>query len=365
MEFPLRTMLLLSLGPLLAREIVQGKDIKVYQTADLEVVEGDSVTLHCCWTGANHTQYGAVWRKNEDTILHQPTAVTDNGEGCGSALSPVNNGTCGCATLTLPSVTRNHTGCYICKVTIDKPTLIQFCGNGTMITVTERRSPTNGTTQEKTFTKDDIKLYETADVEVSEGDSVTLHCGLRLINPKKYKVNWLKYKGQIPHQPTAVRYDGEGCGSALSPVNNGTCGCATLTLPNVTRNHAGRYICQVTIDRPILIQYWGNGTMITVTERRSPTNGATQKNSAEHAAMQFPVIVSLGIVMAAVFFVTLLCLWKLRKRQARVIYEVPHEDSEVDGTSTSSSKGSSQWCQVPVYESFDYFECVVESKGSG
>ncbi|CAL8376809.1 unnamed protein product [Boreogadus saida] len=203
----------------------------------------------------------------------------------------------------------------------------------------------------ETFKKDDMKLYETADVEVSEGDSVTLHCCLRAINPKKYRVNWLKYKGYIFHQPTAVRYDGEGCGSALSPVNNGTCVCATLTLPNVTRNHAGRYVCQVTKEKPILIQSWGNGTMITVTERRSPNNGTTQKNSAKHAAMSFPVVVSLGIVMAAAFFATLICLWKLRKRQgldraARVIYEVPHEDSEVDGTSTSSSKGSSQWVSL-------------------
>ncbi|XP_030195076.1 uncharacterized protein LOC115530037 isoform X2 [Gadus morhua] len=203
MEFPLRTMLLLSLGPLLAREIVQGKDIKLYQTADLEVVEGDSVTLHCCWTAVNDQQYRADWLKNEVRILYQPTAV---------------------------------------------------------------------------------------------------------------------------------RYDGEGCGSALSPVNNGACGCAALTLPNVTRNHTGRYVCKVNKERPVFIQSWGNGTMITVTERRSPTNGTTQERL---------------------------------DRAARVIYEVPHEDSEVDGTSTSSSKGSSQWCQVPVYESFDYFECVVESKGGG
>ena len=130
----------------------------------------------------------------------------------------------------------------------------------------------------ETFTKDDIKLYETADLEVAEGDSVTLHCCLRAVNPKKYKVNWLENVGQILHQPTAVRYEGEGCGSALSTSNNGACGCATLTLPNVTRNHAGRYVCKVTIDRPKLIQFCGNGTMITVTERRSPTNGTTQKS---------------------------------------------------------------------------------------
>ncbi|CAL8377445.1 unnamed protein product [Gadus morhua 'NCC'] len=92
--------------------------------------------------------------------------------------------------------------------------------------------------------------------------------------------------------------------AVVRPCHHNNGGCATLTLPNVTRNHTGRYLCQ------------------------------------------------------------------LRKRQefdqdATVIYEVPHEDSEVDGTSTSSSKGSSQWCQVPVYVSFDYFECVVESKGGG
>ncbi|CAL8377453.1 unnamed protein product [Gadus morhua 'NCC'] len=137
--------------------------------------------------------------------------------------------------------------------------------------------------------------------------------------------------------PMAVRYDREGCGSALSPVNNGACGCATLTLPNLTRNHAGRYVCEVTMERPMFIQFGRSGTMITVWERRSPTNGTTQKEETR-----------LGL-----------------DRAARVIYVVPHEDSEVDGTSTSSSKGSSQWCQVPVYESFDYFECVVESKGGG
>ncbi|XP_030194926.1 uncharacterized protein LOC115529919 isoform X1 [Gadus morhua] len=236
MEFPLRTMLLLSLGPLLAREIVPEKDIKVYQTADLEVVEGDSKTLHCCWTGANHTQYRAHWWKNEDTITHQLTALTNNWEGCG----------------------------------LDR-----------------------------------------------------------------------------------------------SPVKNGTCSCVNLTLLNVTRNHTGRFVCKVIMNRPILIQFRGSGTMIIVRERRNPT---TQENASLRPLV--PVVVSMAIVMAAAFLVALICLWKLRKRRgldraARVIYEVPHKDAEVDGTSTSSSKGSSQWCQVPVYESFDYFERVVESKGSG
>ena len=124
--------------------------MKLYETADLEVVEGDSATLHCCWTAVNHQQYRATWFKDEVEII-QPTAVRYDREGCGSALSPVNNGTCGCATLTLHNVTRNHAGRYVCRVTRDRPVLIQFRGNGTMITVTERASPTNDTTQKSMF----------------------------------------------------------------------------------------------------------------------------------------------------------------------------------------------------------------------
>ncbi|CAL8326516.1 unnamed protein product [Lota lota] len=229
----------------------------------------------------------------------------------------------------------------------------------------------------ETVTEKDIKVYETADLEVVEGDSATIHFCWRAINHPEWKVNWSKNEVQPLYKATAVRYDGEGCGSALSPVNNGTCGCATLTLPNVTRSHTGRYVCRVTKEIPILQQFTGNGTMITVTERRRPTNGSTQnstkdstKDSPTDAPLPLPVVVSLAIVMAAAFLVALICLWKLQRRReldraSRVFFEVPHGDSAVDGTSTSSSKGSYQWCQVPVYESFDYFERVVESKGTG
>ncbi|CAL8239616.1 unnamed protein product [Gadus morhua 'NCC'] len=212
---------------------------------------------------------------------------------------------------------------------------------------------------------EDIKVYQTADLEVVEGDSVTLHCCWTAVNRQQYRENWLKNEVKIPHQPTAVRYDGEGCGLDLSPVKNGTCSCVNLTLLNVTHNHTGRFVCEVIMNRPILTKLRGSGTMIIVRERRNPT---TQESASLRPRV--PVVVSLAIVMAAAFLVALICLWKLRKRRgldraARVIYEVPHKDAEVDGTSTSSSKGSSQWCQVPVYESFDYFERVVESKGSG
>ncbi|KAM8899985.1 uncharacterized protein AB9W97_010153 isoform 2-T2 [Spinachia spinachia] len=87
------------------------------------------------------------------------------------------------------------------------------------------------------------------------------------------------------------------------------------------------------------------------------------KNSGRNA-----LIASLAVV--ALLLITLVCVCSLQQRQvraARVIYEVPNinsEEVEMDKHSTSSSRGSSQWCQVPVYESLDYFQ-HVETKESG
>ncbi|XP_053199564.1 uncharacterized protein LOC128384006 [Scomber japonicus] len=73
------------------------------------------------------------------------------------------------------------------------------------------------------------------------------------------------------------------------------------------------------------------------------------------------MIIALAVV-CPVLLLTLIPFCILQRKRAiaaRVIYEVPHIDSEVadvDKHSTTSSRGSTQWCQVPVYESVDYFE---------
>ncbi|CAG5929518.1 unnamed protein product [Menidia menidia] len=131
---------------------------------------------------------------------------------------------------------------------------------------------------------------------------------------------------------------------------------------------AGRYVCEVFVEIPILSTAKGNGTVITVTARanQTGTEGQLQQNST--SSLPLPLIIGLAAVVP-VFLVALICFCSLRRKQeaVRVIYEVPHTDSDVaemDKHSTSSSRGSSQWCQVTVYESFDYFE-RVEHKGSG
>ncbi|KAK2862667.1 hypothetical protein Q5P01_002200 [Channa striata] len=95
----------------------------------------------------------------------------------------------------------------------------------------------------------------------------------------------------------------------------------------------------------------------------------TGKDAGEPSRLSGPVIAAAAAVVP-LLLITVFCYCILRRKQAqaaRVIYEAPHIDSEVadmDKHSTSSSRGSSQWCQVPVYESLDYFE-HLPSKESG
>ncbi|KAM9836683.1 uncharacterized protein ACBR49_019123 isoform 2-T2 [Aulostomus maculatus] len=155
-----------------------------------------------------------------------------------------------------------------------------------------------------------ISVIQISRVSVSEGTEVGIGCCWTGIL-ERATVKWLK-------------------NTALKDSNiffNQSDNCTSLALKNVTTEDSGTYVCSVHVEIPYYKPVSGNGTVLTVT---------TQNNTPE-------------------------------VKEARVIYEVPHTDSEVadlDKHSTSSSRGSSQWCQVPVYESFDYFE-RVETKPSG
>nr|XP_033507964.1 junctional adhesion molecule A-like isoform X2 [Epinephelus lanceolatus] len=170
-----------------------------------------------------------------------------------------------------------------------------------------------------------LVVTQSPDVSVMEGETVNITCCWTL-GFGRMRVAWLK--NQTNTNKTEIsRLINQSQG--LMP--NETSNCLHLTFPNVTREDSGRYICKVTVEIPSLTVVNGNGTVITVTAK-----GNTMDNTTGAQA-------------------------------ARVIYEVPHIDSEeeeMDKHSTSSSRGSSQWCQVPVYESFDYFE-RVQTKESG
>ncbi|XP_034413385.1 uncharacterized protein LOC117747948 isoform X1 [Cyclopterus lumpus] len=186
-------------------------------------------------------------------------------------------------------------------------------------------------------------VTQSHDVSVEEGGTVDMSC-CWTPNFDRVRVYWLKNQ-------TAIKDD---------IINSSN--CSNLTVPNVSREDSGRYICNVTVEIPYLAIVVGNGIVIIVTARDE-----TEDNTAG-GLLQSPVIIPLAVV-APLLLIALVCFCFLRRRQAqaaRVIYEVPHinsEEAEMDKHSTSSSRGSSQWCQVPVYESCDYFE-RVENKES-
>ncbi|XP_071399896.1 uncharacterized protein [Centroberyx affinis] len=218
-----------------------------------------------------------------------------------------------------------------------------------------------------------LVVTQSPDVTIKEGETVRIDCCWD-VKMTKGRVNWLKNQTTISNESTSFKTEtinNSQCQGSLKKK----CNCLNLTFSNIMRNESGRYICKVIVEIPQYYQAQGNGTVITVTARHNTANQPTKKptNASPESkpAVPLPVTVSLAVV-ASVFLIAIICFWTLKRRRgsaraARVIYEVPHVDSEqaeVDGHSTSSSRGSSQWCQVPVYESFDYFE-RVEDKGSG
>lgn len=143
--------------------------------------------------------------------------------------------------------------------------------------------------------------------------------------------------------------------------------CDFLIIPNITTAQSGKYICEVTQEIPVLTDTSGNGTVVMVTPRDNKEGNKSDIISPSAApSPSSPSLVSVAVPLAVVTpllvaALLLFCLLRRRRRRemaARVIYEVPHVDSDVDKRSSGSSTGSSQWCQVLVYESVDYFQHV-------
>ncbi|XP_070710949.1 uncharacterized protein [Pempheris klunzingeri] len=205
-----------------------------------------------------------------------------------------------------------------------------------------------------------LVVTQSPDVSVTEGGAVNISC-CWTGEYEKMRVKWLKNQTEIKSH-------------SQESMAQKTSDCFNLTFIKITWEDSGRYTCRVTQEIPTLSVVNGSGTVITVRAREDTEDGAAGGSpgaGSNSSPLSLPVIISLAVA-APLLLITVICLCTLRRRQvsaqaARVIYEVPHTDSEeaeMDKHSTSSSRGSSQWCQVPVYESFDYFE-RVENKESG
>uniref|UniRef100_A0A3P9QE72 Ig-like domain-containing protein n=1 Tax=Poecilia reticulata TaxID=8081 RepID=A0A3P9QE72_POERE len=103
----------------------------ITQSLDVSVQEGETAKITCCWNGsADRVRF--TWLKIQ-TLIENKTVID---QSTGFQNEQKNK----CSVLTLETMTKNDSGKYICKVTVEIPVLKEALGNGTTITVTARKS---------------------------------------------------------------------------------------------------------------------------------------------------------------------------------------------------------------------------------
>ena len=108
---------------------------------NVTVTEGDTVQIQCCWN--QHVSRGTVHWHKEGHIEIKYKSVLVTYSQCYDRASQ-QTVACNCSNWTISNVTRNYTGTYICKVSLEIPSLIESVGNGTRITVTFQNTTNNG-----------------------------------------------------------------------------------------------------------------------------------------------------------------------------------------------------------------------------
>ncbi|MED6275344.1 hypothetical protein CHARACLAT_025610 [Characodon lateralis] len=128
MKLLLRSLLLSSLCALSSWS-VSSDTLVVSQSPDVSFHEGETGNISCCWKGKAE-RVGIKWLKNQ-TLVENKTVINQS-------TSSQNEQANSCSVLIFPDFAIRDSGRYICKVTVEIPTLTEVKGNGTTITVTAR-----------------------------------------------------------------------------------------------------------------------------------------------------------------------------------------------------------------------------------
>ncbi|KAJ8262113.1 hypothetical protein GJAV_G00162370 [Gymnothorax javanicus] len=219
-----------------------------------------------------------------------------------------------------------------------------------------------------------IKMIQTPpSIKVKEGETVQMQCCWgRNLNATHMRLKWM-HNGASNNEIINVVFNTEKERhekDKYSSYISGNCSC--FNIAHVTPNDTGVFKCILRVEIPYFGSGEGGGTHLTV-ERKN--NSVTAENSEHHHlnALLIPLLVVTGVLCLC----ALLFYWRRKKimpypgeasgRVGMVIHETPHteeeETMEQEGEmaladnkgSKRSSDGSTQWCAVPVYESFDYF----------
>ncbi|XP_039467253.1 receptor-type tyrosine-protein phosphatase-like [Oreochromis aureus] len=133
MKLVLRSLLLTSFCTISSWTVSSGMFV-VTQSPDVSVMEGETVNITCCWTGM-FERAGVAWLKNQTVIKREAKFFQSHGSLKKEAKT--------CSSLNISNIRTEDSGTYICKVTVEIPSLFESKGSGTIITVREKTSDTD------------------------------------------------------------------------------------------------------------------------------------------------------------------------------------------------------------------------------
>ncbi|CAI5678024.1 unnamed protein product [Oreochromis niloticus] len=107
----------------------------VTQSPDVSVMEGETVSITCCWT-RTFERFRVAWLKNQ-TIMKRETNANLSPESLKKEAKT-------CSSLNISNIRTEDSGTYICKVTVEIPSLTVSKGNGTIIIVRGKTMNNNG-----------------------------------------------------------------------------------------------------------------------------------------------------------------------------------------------------------------------------
>uniref|UniRef100_A0A668VRI6 Ig-like domain-containing protein n=1 Tax=Oreochromis aureus TaxID=47969 RepID=A0A668VRI6_OREAU len=106
----------------------------VTQSPDVSVMEGETVNITCCWTGT-FERVRVNWLKNQTVIKSEINIFQSHG----SLKKEAKN----FSYFNISNIRTEDSGTYICKVTVEIPSLFESKGSGTIITVREKTNDTD------------------------------------------------------------------------------------------------------------------------------------------------------------------------------------------------------------------------------
>ncbi|XP_035531408.1 uncharacterized protein LOC118338242 [Morone saxatilis] len=138
MKLLLSSLLLASLCALSSWSVSSGT-LVVTQTPAVSAMEGEAVKISCCWNLTGEAERMRVsWLKNQ-TSVKEIIIIKNHSQGS------LRNATSDCLNLTFTKISKEASGRYTCKVSVEIPFFAESEGSGTVLTVTARENTMDNT----------------------------------------------------------------------------------------------------------------------------------------------------------------------------------------------------------------------------